>query len=35
VGRRAEFRAMLFSAQSTPIAFHLLERFPDLQSALA
>jgi hypothetical protein len=34
VGRHPEFRAMMFSAQSSPIAFHLVERFPELQSAL-
>jgi hypothetical protein len=25
---------MMFSAQSSPIAFHLLSRFPELRSAM-
>ncbi len=35
VGRNPEFRSMMFSAQSSPIAFYLVARFPELQSALA
>ena len=34
VGQHAEFRTMMFSAQSSPIAFHLLSRFPELRSAM-
>ena len=35
VGQQPQFRNMMFSARSSPIAFHLLSRFPELQSALA
>jgi hypothetical protein len=35
VARQPEFRSMMFSAQSSPIAFHLLSRFPELRSAMA
>jgi para-aminobenzoate N-oxygenase AurF len=35
VSDRPEFRATLFSAESSPITFHLLGRFPELRSAMA
>lgn len=35
LAHQPEFRNMMFSAQSSPIAFHLLSRFPELRSALA
>jgi hypothetical protein len=34
VGQHTEFRTTMFSAQSSPIAFHLLSRFPELRSAM-
>lgn len=35
VAQQPKFRSMMFSAQSSPIAFHLLSRFPELRSAMA
>ncbi len=35
VAQHPEFHSMMFSAQSSPIAFYLLSKFPELQSALA
>jgi len=35
VGGQPEFRAMMFSAEASPITFHLVRRFPELRSAIA
>jgi hypothetical protein len=35
VGKNPEFRSMMFSIRSSPIAFYLLDRFPELHSAIA
>ena len=35
VGRNPEFRSMMFSARTSPIVFHLLDRFPELQAIVA
>jgi hypothetical protein len=35
VGQNPEFRSMMFSAESSPIVFYLLEQFPELRGAAA
>jgi hypothetical protein len=35
VGQDREFRSMMLSARSSPIVFHLLDLFPELQSVIA
>jgi hypothetical protein len=35
VPEHPEFKAMMFSAESSPITFHLLGRFPELRSVVA
>jgi len=35
VGNHPEFRAMMFSMESSPITFHLIGKFPELRSAVA
>lgn len=35
VGQNREFRSMMFSARTSPIVFHLLDRFPELQVVVA
>ncbi len=35
VGQNREFRSMMFSARTSPIVFHLLDRFPELQGIMA
>lgn len=35
VGQNCEFRSMMFSARTSPIVFHLLDRFPELQAVIA
>ena len=35
VGRHPDYRTMMFSTESSPIAFHLMDRFPKLREALS
>jgi hypothetical protein len=35
VGSDPRYRQMMFSPQASPIAFHLLDRFPELRGAIA
>lgn len=35
VGQNREFRSMMFSVETSPIVFHLLDRFPELKGVVA